>query len=298
LDASQSPPLYRQIAEALRYRISRGTLAAGARLPALRDAARAWGVNLHTVRRAYHELARGRLVEVRRPGGTYVAPRAGDAAQQAVDTFARAVIEEGRRRFGLDPRGVADLVAKAAAPPAAAVIHVAECSQTLARALARQVAERFGVDARPCLVDDVARTDAGPIVATYFHFNDVRARIPNRLGDVHFVTIEPALDRASTIARRAGRAGNPVTLCERDPLLAPAIAADVRRLLGGHTAVLVDARSNPSTLLKRRRGPVVFSPKSWELLKEAERLEPDAFLLEYRIPDEALEGLGAVLGRA
>jgi len=288
LVARQATPLYRQLAEGLRYQISRGVLGAGARLPALRAGARTWGVNLHTVRRAYQELAHQGLIEVRRPAGTYVAPEPSRAARRVEDAFAQTVIADGRLRFGLDAHGVVALIARAASPPRTTVVHVVECSRTLAQSLADQIAKRFGVRAEPCLVDDVRDVGPGSIIATYFHLNDVRARIPDRLGDVRFVTIEPTLDRAAAVVRRARRAGNPVTLCERDPLLAPAIANDVRGLLGGRVDVVVDVKSNPSSLIKKGRDPVVFSPKSWDLLNDAQRRKPAAFLLDYRLPPEAL----------
>jgi DNA-binding transcriptional regulator YhcF (GntR family) len=288
LVAGQATPLYRQLAEGLRYQISRGVLGAGARLPALRAGARAWGVNLHTVRRAYRELAQLGLIEVRRPAGAYVAPEQGGVARRAEDAFAQTVIADGRRRFGLDAHGVVALLARTASPPRTAVVHVVECSRTLAQSLADQITKRFGVRTEPCLVDDVGDVGPGPIIATYFHLNDVRVRIPDRLGDVRFVTIEPALDRAAAVVRRAKRAGNPVTLCERDPLLAPAIAHDVRGLLGGRVDVVVDVKSNPSSLIKKGRDPVVFSPKSWDLLDDAQRRNPAAFLLDYRLGPGAL----------
>ena len=72
LEPTSPVPLYHQIAEALRYRIATGALVPGALLPPLREAAAQWGVNLHTVRRAYGELTEQGVTETCHPVGTRV----------------------------------------------------------------------------------------------------------------------------------------------------------------------------------------------------------------------------------
>lgn len=296
LDAARPIPMYRQIAEALRYRIARGLLAPGVRLPGLRDAAHAWGVNLHTVRRAYHELQRAHFVEVRRPGGTHVALEAHRWAGGEAERFVREVLNEGRRRLDLDPQGVIELLARSAGRGRPALVHVTECSRQLAGTLALELGARLGLDARPCLIGDLAKVGEGPVIATWFHYADVRARLPDRAEDLLFASIEPALAQPESIVRRALRAGGQVTLADRDPSLAPAIAADVARLLGEpRLRVVPDTRTSPGTLLRRRQGPVVCSPGAWERLSAADRADPDVALLEYHFSTEALTQLGRAL---
>jgi putative molybdopterin biosynthesis protein len=67
---------YRAIAAAVAQQIASGELAAGARLPPVRQAAAQWGVNLNTVQRAYAHLAQQGIVESRAGGGTHVAAAA------------------------------------------------------------------------------------------------------------------------------------------------------------------------------------------------------------------------------
>ena len=62
LDPDSAVPLYHQITEALSYRIATGRIPPGQRLPSVREAATAWDVNMHTVRRAYGELSERGLV--------------------------------------------------------------------------------------------------------------------------------------------------------------------------------------------------------------------------------------------
>jgi GntR family transcriptional regulator len=61
--------LVRQVREALRF----GWLAAGDRLPTVRDVVASSGVNANTVLKAYRELEFAGLVVVRQGSGTYVA---------------------------------------------------------------------------------------------------------------------------------------------------------------------------------------------------------------------------------
>jgi molybdate-binding protein/DNA-binding transcriptional regulator YhcF (GntR family) len=86
-------PLYQQIAESLRRRIAAGELAAGERLPPVREAARAWGCTPGTIARAYGRLAAEGLVQGRAGGGTRVASGAlapQDAALGWADLVNRA----------------------------------------------------------------------------------------------------------------------------------------------------------------------------------------------------------------
>lgn len=106
--APDGRPVYRQIAEAVRGAIRAEGLAAGARLPTIRDLARRLGVNRDTVATAYEALAADGVLESAVGRGTFVAAvAAGDAAPAApfVPTLAPGVerlldFERARPRFG------------------------------------------------------------------------------------------------------------------------------------------------------------------------------------------------------
>jgi GntR family transcriptional regulator len=72
VDRQSGLPLGHQLVERLRSQIASGALQPGDRLPSVRDAAVAAGVNVNTVRAAY-----GRLVSSQHGRGTFVAPPAG-----------------------------------------------------------------------------------------------------------------------------------------------------------------------------------------------------------------------------
>src|SRR5262245_54510394 len=108
LDPKSPVPLYHQISEAIRYRVATGDLEAGDPLPALRLAARDWNVNLHTVRRAYAELAELGVVTTSAPLGTRVlrADSNGVARTKSHasdrERFVHTILREARLRHGLD----------------------------------------------------------------------------------------------------------------------------------------------------------------------------------------------------
>src|SRR6185503_15022480 len=113
---NESPvPLYHQIAESIRYALATGRLKAGEYLTPVRQAAKDWNVNLHTVRRAYAQLASEGLVETRVPHGSRILARKGvphPARASERRAFARRVLREAAERFGL---ARAELVALLAA---------------------------------------------------------------------------------------------------------------------------------------------------------------------------------------
>jgi DNA-binding transcriptional regulator YhcF (GntR family) len=77
LDRDSGVPLGTQLTWRLRSAIERGELGPGAKLPSLRDAASAAGVNVNTVRAAYAKLESAGVVTTEQGRGTFVA-RAAD----------------------------------------------------------------------------------------------------------------------------------------------------------------------------------------------------------------------------
>lgn len=73
VDRDSGVPVGTQLAWRLRAAIERGELAAGDKLPSLRDAAGAAGVNVNTVRGAYAKLESAGVVTTEQGRGTFVA---------------------------------------------------------------------------------------------------------------------------------------------------------------------------------------------------------------------------------
>jgi len=288
LDESSPVPLYRQLAEALRYRISSGLIQAGVRLPTLREAASLWGVNLHTVRRAYLDLQEAGLVEVTRPLGTFVAPGGRAGTRSPAEDFVHKMLAEAETRFGMRPEDLARAIGTAGEDRGPET-HAVECSHTLSQSLARQIQRRWGGNVHAVHLADLADVGPGQVVGTYFHFNEIRAALSHRIQDVHFVSIAPdRAELAGILAEVRALGATNLILCERDPLMAPAVLADVTALLGTRSVSLrVEVPEDPATLL-RGRTPVLFSPGSWDRLTDEHRRQPHAFLLSYRVSEADL----------
>lgn len=311
LDPDGPLPLYHQIAVALRYRIATGELAPGDRLPPLREGARRWDVNYHTVRQAYEVLAEAGLVAMRRGAGSTVAsgPReASVTSEKELSGFLDHVRSEARRRFGVTPaelsrlvRGGAPEASSTGARPSGAAgspsCTVVECNVYQCADLASQLRGRFDVEVREWILGTEGEPAPGPLVGTYFHFGEMRRRWPERWTDMHFPALhpDPAL-RERIAALVAGGGGSGVPLLEREGTLAEAMAADVGRLLAP-LAVEPRLTSDPSRIGHRTiEGPMLVAPRVWNDLPEALREDPRLIELRYVFRDHDLAALASSLG--
>ena len=93
LEPGSSSPIYMQIADSIAGHIESGSLQAKERLPAARSLGETIGVNMHTVLRAYSELERRRLVEMRRGRGGVVVSGGADLREMT-----GALVSEAKRQ--------------------------------------------------------------------------------------------------------------------------------------------------------------------------------------------------------
>jgi DNA-binding transcriptional regulator YhcF (GntR family) len=170
-----------------------GTLGAGDRLPSIRDVARWTGLNHKTIRRVYQSLERAGLVEVRDRSGIYVAETpsplngGGDEMEEWVGRLLVEAADRGLRAGEL-PRLL--LRWSASRPLRCACVESAEDDRV---ALAREVRDRFGLEAVPVSVRTrdlaAAIADADLVVTTPFHAEEVRSALapdqPLVVADLH-----------------------------------------------------------------------------------------------------------------
>jgi len=298
IDPESPVPLYHQIAESIRARIVAGELVPGDVLEPLREAARTWGVNLHTVRHAYTALAREGLVEARGHRGTRVAAgaKAKPAPRADLGAFLARTLEEARTRHGLDAATLAAAILERGESTGGErpVVHVVECSRYQCEVHARELSARFAVDARAWSLEEEAEPPAGPIVATYFHNNDLRRRWPQRLGEIRFVTIEPDPEIAQRIPDGVRR----VLVCERDAVTAESVAADLSTALtaAGLACEVVVVADVESVIEQAAANEIVVaSPRVWGALSEATRTCGRVLEARYFIDEGDLETIGAEL---
>jgi len=246
IDPDSPVPLYHQIAQLIRARIQSGQLAPGDILEPLREAAAEWEVNFHTVRHAYAELARDGLVEIRGPRGTHVLgsrpkPGARKIAQAGQPSPARAddlesflaeMIRRARNDFGLSAKEIGEHLERTSTRSPRPRVYVLECSEHQCQDLSRQIESSWNVEAVPWCLDRKGALPKKELVATHFHYNEIRLRWPERLAETFFVPISPSPSLRSDIERRLdGRKDFTLTLCERDLPTAEAVSADLSVLL-------------------------------------------------------------------
>ena len=301
LDREDREPLFRQIESRLSYEIVTGKRPAGDRLPSLREAADAWGVNLHTVRRAYRELAEAGLVETG-TGGTRIAPlgpdrEAGATLAAAVRRFAR----EARALYGVSSADLArvfqDLDADARdGRPSCTVV---ECSRSLSRSLADDMAARFDVDVRPVDLNAGRELPPGTIVGTYFHADELRERLAGRERDLFLVRIRPGVALMASLARAAG-AGEVrhVVLMDRLPGSARDLEEELRSYLGPHVTVETRVVREPLEVFPDPRPAtiVLASPQTWDRLPGGLRTRRDVRRLIYETEPHDMRQLAESLG--
>jgi len=299
IDPSSSVPLFHQIAEALRYQIAIGALAEGERLPGVREAAQRWQVHFHTVRRAYQALVEDGLLHMGPGKPTLVAGGGLEPAKEALRTFLADFLQAGQERFCLSGQDLArHLMAMDAQVKAPGPVLVVECSKGQSQAHAREISSRWQVEALPWSLDQLGEPPPGPIIATFFHYQELRRRWPRRLGDIHFVAIHPDQELPEQIRARLGRNPGRVLLWEREAAMAANIAADLRTIfepcgIPVEPRVLEEAASPVATLGENEVG--LFAPRVWGHLPAEVRNHPRAFEAQYRIRQADLEELGPFL---
>ncbi|HUE95891.1 MAG TPA: GntR family transcriptional regulator [Longimicrobiaceae bacterium] len=303
LDPASPIPLYAQLAEAIRYEIATGAIAPGEMLPALRLAARRWGVNLHTVRRAYGSLAEKGVVRTDPQVGTVVLGRpAASPAVDPVDWFVSRIVTEAYERHGLSVEELKlrlDRWGSRGGMTTDRPVYVIERTEGEAGALASQLRGRWSVGAEGWSLERPAAPPAGTLLAPLQHYSEIRLRWPERVGEVHFLRTAPepaVVARVLTSSRPTIRA----VLCEREIALATSVVADLRRILpSGRVDVMPHVVSRAGELLSfvpDSLDAVLFPPRMWESLSAAERANPKAVPVRYVFDARETERLAEDLG--
>jgi DNA-binding transcriptional regulator YhcF (GntR family) len=89
VDLTSEVPIYQQLRDRIVEAIAEGVLAAGSSLPATRTLAADFGINFHTVNKAYDLLRQQGLIKLNRKTGAVVTPTVADPPFHA-DWTARA----------------------------------------------------------------------------------------------------------------------------------------------------------------------------------------------------------------
>lgn len=299
LDRTDPMPLYHQIINAIRWRIGTGKLRAGDHLPTLREAAKRWNVNYHTVRRAYQELAaQGWLVSAQ-GAGTQVAavPQASDSADDRVQRWLDQVLAAAAEQYGLSPDGLVSLIGERRT-----VLRVlmVECNEHQSTFLARQLEQAWLVEAIAWPLERAEEPPHLPIIGTYFHHSEMRMRWPDRSADMHFVELhlDPGLkEKVERVA--ATRGIRALRLLEKDSATAREMAAGVSALLAPRylvEPVVGNARDVVRTL--RDDEMILVAPRLWDELEPAVRADERILDVRHVIRAEDMQRVWRTLTRS
>jgi GntR family transcriptional regulator len=300
LNRSSPTPLYHQIVQAVRRRVGTGELRPGDPLPTVREAAERWRVNYHTVRRAYQELARLGWVATVQGAGTTVAatPPIESATEDSLEHWLDQVVATAQDRYHLTPAALAQRIWERGRVPQHVVM--VECNVHQSTFLAEQLEEAWPVEAIPWSLDEPGDPPPLPLIGTYFHHAEMRARWPHRVGDMRFVALW--LDRTLEARVTAATARQPVRrlrLVEQDPGTAEEMAASVSALLSPHYAVTTTV-GDPMALLPTLEADelLLVAPRMWDRLPAAVRDNERVLDVRYVIIPEELQRVWASLVRA
>ena len=300
LNRKSADPIYTQLAEEIRYRIATGAIEIGTKLPPVAEGAALWNANLHTVRKAYAELAREGIAEMQRGRGTFVTALPIDtgsvmdpAAKAGLASFLNWISSHAQRTFGLDRETLAELLV---VPPqglkAEKRLSFVECSSSQSQHHASEISNAWDVRTTGWSLEWDDEPPPGPFVATYFHYNDIRRRWPHRMVDANFVSIHPAAGLQAKIETYS-EASAPVRimLYELSETMGRSIAADLE---AGQSkdGIAIQAQvvdGEPKDIRIISNALYLFPPRLWWVLSQDQKDAPNVMEIEYEIaePDMA-----------
>jgi DNA-binding transcriptional regulator YhcF (GntR family) len=288
--------LYQQIAEAIRGRIESGELAPGNALTPLREAAEEWGVNIHTVRHAYAALARDGLVHTSRGAkGTRIAPiKAAASDRHQFDTALEAYLRCGEA-LGYSSEQLVDEVRRGSERSTSdrPAVYIVECSLWQCQLHAQELSSAWDVESIPWPLDNDEPAPEGLIVATYFHYNDIRRRWPHRLRDTQFVTVAPDAGMFARCDKLEGV--DTLVLIEPDEPTAQSVLADIVAIPEASSWTIETLVTDDIASAVRSCKPneaALLSPRVWASLNETTRALARAIEVRYRFDSNELEQLG------
>lgn len=214
-----------EVTERLRDRIVTslhvGRVAGGDRLPGVRDVARNTGANPRTVAKAYRQLEREGLVEMRARSGVYVAKQdqwGGRLLEETGRWLGGILLEAWKRNIPIPD--LADLIRRCTRDTQLKAACVAE-NEDDRRALREELTRSFGIESLAVPVSDLPSGDAD------------RNALPPALRKADFIVTTPF--HSAPVRAAADSLGKPLVLATLHPDLVDAIERTIQQ---GHLTVV------------------------------------------------------------
>jgi GntR family transcriptional regulator len=202
LDTGSSTPIYRQLADQIRWLVELGELAHGSRLPSASQLATNLDVHRNTIQKAYRTLQRQNVIVTDHRRGTFVGsvkPLPRRASERLFQLMDQLVLEA--ERTNVDGPDLATMVqvhaTRLKALRSRSVIFV-ECNATSLAHYQQEIEKTVGIGVQPVLLEDVTKavaTDTSSfVVTTFFHYADVRRRLLGRGSELVAISVKPHLE--------------------------------------------------------------------------------------------------------
>lgn len=292
------------------YQIATGKWPPGRRLPSVREAERAWGVDRRTVLQAYQRLAELGLVACAARSGYSVTKSAEfgrlSRHRHELDRLFERLLAEIEAQSELSPLGAfryfAELAAlRAADQPDCAFV---ECTAIQSEGHAREIKERLDVPCLPLTIGEIAGRRARipahvrTLLVSGFHFGELRALA--RPGELHVASVP--IEVSPALLAHIPRGVSEGIVFESDDEEAHVIRDDVRALglaLPLKVQVVRELESALEAWKKkdaRRRSVALVSPRLWGGLSAAWRDQARVLPIEFRIREEAWPKIADAVG--
>lgn len=211
--ASSDRSMWWKLKQILEYQIAIGNYPVGAKLPGVRNLARALGVNKNTVSRAYVELRREGLVESVKGKGVMVTnlPKLKDP-EKVADELAQRVttLTQEAMGLGLDPGRIRQVLlpvlerCNGSVFPHAAVV---ECNEVDAHHFAGELSTQLSIPFQSVVLPK-SLAEGGKllrefdfVVTPLFHLNEVSAVMEDCPGEVEGVLLTPDIKVVLELAK-------------------------------------------------------------------------------------------------
>ncbi|HJQ35281.1 MAG TPA: GntR family transcriptional regulator [Pyrinomonadaceae bacterium] len=309
LEKGRKGSLLEQARSQLLTALHTGRLAAGDRLPSVRQVAQRNGINLKTAFFIYQRLAAEGYVTLRVGSGAYVSDIAQSDLEEAYCHTMLRMIRSNlaeAERFRVGPREYLKLVQRLVNRPAAGAARVAvvECNEEQINLFAHEISSKTGLAVSPVLLGRLEARDARAarelaradyLATTHFHFREVKALTAGRGKPLVQLRLNPAFVPSLVEAARRG----PLLMVVSNADYFPAFRQSLLRI-GTPRAVVeriaaVD-HSNPRTVraAAERARAVYVSPICKPRIRGLIPAGVESLQVDGTLSDESLERLEAV----
>lgn len=268
IDKSAEVPLYQQLAADIRARVESGELAAGERLPTVREQAALTGISAGTIRHAYDHLTREGVLQMVQGKGTFVCARIPEVSREKQAMDAIEEMFDSMDRLGFSTREAGMFIDLALRNREAEVnlipVALVDCNPEALDEAAQQLSVLPGIELSEYLLDDIRHSPGellggySLIITTQTHYHELCALLGERASAIDKVVLSPSQSTVVALARI--EAGSCVRIFCKTPRFAQIIrdgmraiphlrAGSVETLLAGAGQSLEDFLSPAQTLI-------------------------------------------------